>query len=71
MEQILGDSPIFRTMDVSKPAESALLKETMESRPTEDRGVRHEVRPFDGQNTPQVSQMECVESLFLSGVNVQ
>ena len=35
---------------------------------TEGLGVCHEVRPFDGQNTPLVPLMECIESRFPSGV---
>ena len=37
-------------------------------RSAEDLGDHHEVRPFDGQNTPQVPHMEWVEYLFLPGV---
>ena len=69
VEQVLGDYPIFRTREMSKPAESALLEEgdqALESISIEDLSVRNEVTPFDGQTMPQISQMECVESLFLA-----
>ena len=71
VEQVLGGSRIFYTKDMSKPAESALLEKgdrDLEASPTEHPGVRQEVRPFHGQNTPQVSHMEWVEPIFLSGV---
>ena len=34
----------------------------------EDLNVRHKVRQLDDEDTPQVSQMECVQHIFLSGV---
>ena len=34
----------------------------------EDLGVCHAVRPLIAEDVPQISQMECVRPLFLSGV---
>ena len=71
VEQVLGSSRIFYTKDMSKPAESALLEKgdrDLEASPTEHPGVRQEVRPFHGQNTLQVSHMECVEPISQSNL---
>ena len=58
-------------MDMPTPAEFALLEEgdrALEPGSTVNIGVLHEVWPFDGQNRPQVSQMECVELISMFGV---
>ena len=68
IERVLWDPSIRHAVNISQPAESALGVEVLDSALGEDLGVGHAVRPLDAEDVPQISQMECVQSLFLSGV---
>ena len=68
VERVLWDPSIRHAVNISQPVESALGVEVLDSSLGDDLGVCHAVRPLDAKDVPQISQMECVQSLFLSGV---
>lgn len=68
IERVLWDPSIWHVVNMSQPVESALGVEVLDSSLGEDLGVCHAVRPLVAQDVPQMSQIEYVQPLFLSGV---
>ena len=70
IEQALCDPFIRYAVNTSKPEKSALLEKDLEVLDSSlgDLGVCHSTRPLNAEDGHQISQMECIQPLFLSRV---